>query len=254
MIDEEGRVWPDDPHEHIMTPPIKRKKIDYEFKYEHKNIFYKLYSGFLRIIALIFLPIYNFFAYRFVIKGKKQLKKLKKTGFVAVSNHVLNMDAAIIASSIFNWRKCYFVVLSENSTIPVAGSIIKALGGIPIASDLSGSRKFLKYCNNLLKKNKPILIFPEKALWHGYKGIRPFDNGAFRLAVTNNVPILPIVITLKYRNKKKTRYKAYFNIQEPIYPDKSLPEKRGAEELNERTQQIFKTKSAEFYNNIKKNT
>ena len=205
MIDEEGRVWPDNPHKHLMTPPKKRKDLDYSYKYEKKNPFYKLWSFFLRILALIFIPIINHYAYRFKITGKKNLRKLRKTGFIAVSNHVLHMDAAIIASSIFNTRKCYFIMLGENSTIPVAGSILKSLGGVPIASDTSGTMKFLNYCNKLIKKKKPILIFPEVAMWHGYKGIRPFEGGGFRLATSNNVPVLPIVITLKYRNKKKTR-------------------------------------------------
>lgn len=247
MIDEEGRVWPDDPHAHIMKPPKKRKELDYSYKYEHKNIFYKAWSFFLRVLALIFLPIGNYNVYRFKIKGRKNLRKLRKTGFVAVSNHVLHMDAAIIASSIFNLRKCYFIMLGENSTIPVAGSIMKALGGIPIASNTSGTVKFFSYCNKLLKKKKPILIFPEVAMWHGYKGIRPFETGGFRLAIKNNVPVLPIVITLKYRNKKKTRYKAFFNICEPIYPDKTLQGKPASSELAERTRQVFIAESQKFY-------
>lgn len=252
MIDEDGKIWPDNPHEHIMKPPKKRKDLDYSYNYDKKNPFYKLWSFFLRVLALIFLPIGNYHVYRFKIKGRKNLRKVKKMGFVAVSNHVLHMDAAIIASSIFNTRKCYFVVLGENSTIPIAGSMIKSLGGIPIASDTSGSIKFLSYCNKLLKKKKPILIFPEVAMWHGYKGIRPFEMGGFRLATNNNVPILPIVITLKYRNKKKSRYKAYFNICPPIYQDNSLHGKVAAMELSQRTHDVFVEKASEFYKNERK--
>ncbi len=252
MIDEEGRVWPDNPHKHLMTPPKKRKDLDYSYKYEKKNPFYKLWSFFLRILALIFIPIINHYAYRFKITGKKNLRKLRKTGFVAVSNHVLHMDAAIIASSIFNTRKCYFIMLGENSTIPVAGSILRSLGGVPIASDTSGTMKFLNYCNKLIKKKKPILIFPEVAMWHGYKGIRPFEGGGFRLATSNNVPVLPIVITLKYRNKKKTRYKAYFKICDPIYPNTKLKGKLSAMELTERTHDVFVKENQNFYKNERK--
>lgn len=252
MIDEEGRVWPDDPHEHVMKPPKKRKELDYSYKYEKKNPFYKLWSFFLRILALIFLPIGNYNVYRFKITGRKNLRKLRKTGFVAVANHVLHMDAGIIASSIFNTRKCYFVMLGENSTIPIAGSVLKSLGGIPIASNTSGSIKFLSYCNKLLKKKKPILIFPEVAMWHGYKGIRPFEVGGFRLATNNKVPVLPIVITLKYRNKKKTRYKAYFKICPAIYPDTTLQGKVATSDLTQRTYNTFVEESSEFYKNQQK--
>ena len=89
-------------------------------------------------------------------------------------------------------------------------------------------------------------------MWHGYKGIRPFESGGFRLAISNNVPVLPIVITLKYRNKKKTRYKAYFKICDPIYPNTELKGKASATELTERTHEVFVNESQKFYKNERK--
>ena len=254
MIDAEGRVWPDDPAEHIMSPPKKRKPITKEYKYRKKSIFYKINAFFLRMLALTFLPIGNFFRYRYKIKGKKNLKELKKQGYVVVANHVLHMDAAIIASSIFRWRKLHFVILGENATIPVAGKIITALGGVPIADDIAGTKEFLRHCNWLLENNKPLMIFPEKALWHGYKGVRPFDKGAFKIAVSNNVPVLPIVITLKNRNKnkKKPLYKVYFEIKKPIYPNDELKGNVKIEELRDRTHRIFEETTSAFYDGLKK--
>ncbi|MBO5394797.1 MAG: 1-acyl-sn-glycerol-3-phosphate acyltransferase [Clostridia bacterium] len=253
MIDDEGRVWPDDPAAHIMTPPKKRRKISDDYKYRHRNPFYKVYSRILRTIALIFLPIGNFWRYHFRIKGLKNLKQIKRTGAIVVANHVLNMDAAIISSSIFKYRKLNFIILGENATIPVAGKIITALGGIPIADDIKGTKKFMTYCNWLLRKKKPILVFPEKSLWHGYKGIRPFDKGAFSLAVNNEVPVLPIVITLKTRNKNKKRpkYTAYFHIKPVVCGDETLAKPKQAEELRDRTQQLFIDTSKEFYDKLK---
>ncbi|MBE7074200.1 MAG: 1-acyl-sn-glycerol-3-phosphate acyltransferase [Clostridiales bacterium] len=253
MIDDEGRSWPDNPSQHILTPPKKRKLITDNYKYRRRSPIWKFNSWLLRLIALIFLPIGNFWRYRFRIKGSKHLWKLRKTGCIVVANHILNMDAAIISSSIFRLRKLHIITLGENITIPVAGKLIAALGGIPIADDLKGTKKFMKYCSWLLKKKKPILIFPEKALWHGYKGIRPFDKGAFTLAVTNNVPILPIVITLKNRkpNKGKPKYKVYFNIQPVVYAEEGLSKPAQVEGLCDKTQKIFIKKSQEFYDKIK---
>lgn len=256
MVDEEGRVWPDDPHQHIISPPKKRKKISDDYKYRKRSPIYKFSSWLLRVFALIFLPIFNAFAYHFRIKGKKNLAKINRKGCIVVANHVLHMDAGIIASSIFNYKKLSFIILGENATIPVAGKLITALGGVPIADDLKGTRKFMGYCSWLLKKKKPILVFPEKALWHGYKGIRPFDKGAFSIAVKNNVPILPIIITLKNRNKnkKKPRYKAYFEIKAPIYPNEQQSMNERAEELRDETHKVFVETSKAFYDKIKEKT
>lgn len=249
MIDEEGRAWPDDPTHHILTPPKKRKVISDDWKYRRRSPFYKLESWILRIIALIFLPIGNFWRYRFAIRGRKYVRKIKHKGALVVANHVLNMDAAIISSSIFRSKKLNFIILGENATIPIAGKLITALGGIPIADDIKGTKKFYSYCGWLLRKRKPILVFPEKALWHGYKGIRPFDKGAFTLATKNNKPVLPVVITLKNRKTRRgsQKYRVYFNIQPPIYPNSELTGSVQAQDLCDRTHQVFEEKAQEFY-------
>lgn len=253
MIDDEGRVWPDDPAEHIMTPPKKRKIISDDWKYRRRSPIYKFESWVLRLLALIFLPIGNFWRYRFRIKGKRNIREVKKRGGIVIANHVLNMDAAIISSSIFNNKKLHFVILGENATIPVAGKIITALGGVPIADDIKGTKKFMSYCNWLLRKRKPILVFPEKSLWHGYKGIRPFDKGAFTMACKNNVPVLPIVITLKNRKTRRgsQKYRVYFNVQPPIYPARGLTGTKQAQELCEQTHQVFVDTSQQFYDALK---
>ena len=253
MIDDEGRVWPDDPTHHIMTPPKKRKKISDDYKYRRRNPIYKFNSWLLRVLALIFLPIGNFWRYRFRVKGIRNLRQVRRKGCIVVANHVLNMDAGIICSSIFSNRKLHFIILGENATIPVAGKIITALGGVPIADDIKGTKKFMKYCGWLLKKKKPILVFPEKALWHGYKGIRPFDKGAFNLAVNNNVPVLPIVITLKNRGKKKERqkYKTYFHIKPVLQASEEGSKGWQVEDLCNRTHQVFEQTAKEFYDAVK---
>lgn len=252
MIDDEGRLWPDDPAQHILTPPKKRRVISDDWKYRRRSPFYKFRSWLLRIVALVFLPIGNFWRYRFVIKGRKYARKVKLKGGIVVANHVLNMDAAIISSSIFNDRKLFFVILGENATIPLAGKLITALGGVPIADDIKGTKKFFSFCGWLLRKRRPILVFPEKALWHGYKGIRPFDKGAFTLATKNNKPVLPVVITFKNRKTRRgsQKYKVYFNIQPAVYPDQSLTGSAQAQELCDRTHKIFVDKSQQFYKSL----
>lgn len=257
MVDEEGRIWPDNPKQHIMAPPKPRGKITSKYKYNNKNVFFKIYSCFLRGLALIFLPLYNKIVYHHKVIGYKNLFKANKKGLIVISNHVLHMDSAMISTALFKTRRLNIMMLSETATIPVAGNMIKALGGFPIADDLAGAKKFYEYCNNLLQNNKPILIFPETAMWHGYKGLRPFDKGAFKIAVKNNVPILPVVITLKNRGKikQKQKYKVYLHILPAITPDETIESApKRVEDLSEKVYSAMKNKMDDFYKKLKEKT
>ena len=64
--------------------PLKRT-IDSNFKYEHKNLFYRLFSRFLWILAMIVLTPLNYVLFGVKVKNKKNLK-LIKGGSVIVSN------------------------------------------------------------------------------------------------------------------------------------------------------------------------
>ena len=56
--------------------------------------------------------------------------------------------------------------------------------------------EFVKAVNTILNEKDFILIYPEKSLWWNYRKPKPLKNGAFNLAVKNNVPVLPIFITM----------------------------------------------------------
>ena len=47
------------------------------------------------------------------------------------------------------------------------------------------------------KKGEFILIYPEQSMWWNYKKPKPLKDGAFKMAVKSNVPVVPIFITMK---------------------------------------------------------
>jgi 1-acyl-sn-glycerol-3-phosphate acyltransferase len=105
---------------------------------------------------------------------------------------------------------------------------------------------FTKTTKHLLTKGNYLLMYPEEAEWHFYEKPRPFKDGAFHMAVSNRVPIIPLFIT--FQNKKRSHHKkATIHILEAIFLDEGLLEKDKIQFLKEKSFQAFKQKYEEFY-------
>ncbi len=193
-------------HDHLLNAgnAVTREKVDENYKYEHKNIFYRMYSDFLLGFAKLVLPPFAHIKYGYKIKGRKNIKKMKHKGAVLVSNHAHVMDGALICAHV-GWRKTRFVMLAEHLAIPVAGKLMVALGGHPIADNVAGARHSMRVLNNALNHKKLVLIFPESSLHPYCTTLREFNDGAFRIAASNNVPIVPYVITFRQKSTKKSQ-------------------------------------------------
>ena len=90
----------------------------------------------------------------------------------------------------------------------------------------------------VLDENKWLHVFPEAACWAFYPAIREFRIGVFKLAVEENLPILPMVV--KYRRPNfiyrifKKHPNAKLMIGEPVVPDLSLDEKERIMDMHNR--------------------
>lgn len=224
--------------------PLK-KTIDSSFKYEHKNIFYKIYSFILYYIAFIFLIPFNYIMFGTRIKGKKNLKKVKKTGSIIVCNHNHIMDTTMIVTKIHPTRT-YTLADKSSFQIPVVRHMVGALGAIPIADTLDGKRKCFNYIDSLLKNKKNVLVYPEGSMWPYYKELRPFKDGAFKFASKNNVPVVPISLTFRKPKGLFRLYKrkplATITIMEPIYCDDTKSELENREILKNKAYSLINEK------------
>lgn len=233
----------DEPQKHITK--VKRNKkhhpIDEKYVYNKKNFLYQIGALILRFLAWILLPFWIKPFTHYKIIGKENLKEVTKTGVIITSNHVHFTDAPLIATRLFGLkRKVRIIMLSANMDIPVAGPFIEALGCVPLGDTIGGMKNFNNHINKLLQSKKPVLIFPETALWPYYRKIRPFSRGPFMFSVNNNVPILPVVIT--FRTRKNRKQKMIVNILKPVYP-----KNKNSKELLEEVQSIYQNFVADFY-------
>ena len=91
-----------------------------------------------------------------------------------------------------------------------------------------------------------VLIYPEQSMWREYKKPRPMKNGAFRYAVQNNVPIIPLFITIKEKDEKIDKnglqnYGDYtIHILDPIYPNPNLNVKENIDYLRKENFKVWK--------------
>ena len=110
---------------------------------------------------------------------------------------------------------------------------------------------FINSVDTILKKGDYILIYPEQSLWWNYKKPKPLKDGAFNLAVRNNVPVIPLFITMKESDKIGEDgfpiMEYYIHIEKPIFPDENLSHKENIKIMKKNNFEVWKNIYEEFY-------
>lgn len=178
-----------------------------------------------------------------VVKNKNA-KKVK--GAIVTCNHISLVDSFAVRKAI--GADYYFVAAEFNNFKGHMGELSRNTGYIPLPEGLNKTklRKFNEAIAYYLNKGKKVVIYPEQAMWRDYKKPRPMKNGAFRYAVQNNVPILPLFITIKDKEQKvdengMQNYGDYtIHVLDPIYPKAELDKKENIEYLRKENYRVWK--------------
>ena len=151
-------------------------------------------------------------------------------------------------------KKLYKVIREGNFTNfpgPI-GFFFRHCNTLPLSSNKDTMKKFMVAMNTLLARGEKILIYPEQAMWWNYRKPRPMKTGAFRFAVTCNVPIVPVFITME---DSETLDPNGFPVQEytihflkPIYPNKELAKKENIDYLMNENYRVWVETYENFYN------
>ena len=150
-------------------------------------------------------------------------------------------------------KMLYKVIREGNYTNPPKpfGLFMRHCNTLPLSSKTSTMKKFMKACTVLLERGETILIYPEQGMWWNYRKPRPMQDGAFSLAVSNNVPIVPIFITMQ--DSDILDGDGFFvqeytiHILPAIYPDKNLSRKEARENMREQNYKAWVRTYEEFY-------
>lgn len=191
------------------------------------------------------------------INGIENLNKVK-TGAMLTCNHFNPFDSFTVekvfrTSNQIKNKKLYKVIREGNYTnFPgLYGFLFRNCDTLPLSSNMRTMTIFMKAVDEILRRGDFILIYPEQSLWWNYKKPKPLKSGAFRLATRNNVPVIPIFITMQDSDKigdDGFPIQEYIvNIKEPIYPDENLSEKENTVIMKEKNSEVWKEIYEDFY-------
>lgn len=160
-----------------------------------------------------------------------------KSGKVLTCNHFsVNDNYAVYRPlRLKGHKKLYKVIREGNYTSYTGffGYLFKNCNTLPLSSNTETMKKFFKGCRTLLDRGEMILIYPEQAMWYNYRKPRPLKEGAFRIAVNSNVPVVPVFITMKDSEftdgNGDIAQKYTVHYLDPIYPKEGLSKKENCE-------------------------
>jgi len=192
------------------------------------------------------------------IRGIEHLNNLE-SGAMLTCNHFNPFDVFAIEkvfrdSKLYKKKKLYKVIREGNYTnFPgLYGFFFRNCDTLPLSSNTKTMVEFMKAVDTIFKKKDLILIYPEQSLWWNYKKPKPLKDGAYKLAVRNNVPVIPIFITMKESNiigDDGFPIMEYFiHIKEPIYENDKLTSKENIKFMKEKNFEIWKNIYEDFYN------
>lgn len=191
------------------------------------------------------------------INGIDNLRKVE-TGAIVTCNHFNPFDCFTIEkvfrmSGQAKTKRLHKVIREGNYTnFPgFYGFLFRNCDTLPLSSNKRTMVEFMKAVDVLLQKGDFILIYPEQSMWWNYRKPKPLKHGAFKLAVRNNVPIIPIFITMQdsdiIGDDGFPIQEYVVNISEPIYANDCLSQNENIEKMLENNFETWKNIYEKFY-------
>ena len=244
----------DDVEEDSPAKMIKRQDVDYIDK--------KVSSKILRGIA-------NFLGKSFFETMMKKKKFIIKE--VSGIENVLSIKGgAIVTCNHFNLRDNYAIYRAMKPALKRRQKLWKVIkecnytnfkgpvrlmmrhgNTLPLSSSAETMKDFYRGISTLLSKGEKILIYPEQSMWWNYRKPRPLKIGAFKIASNNNVPIIPVFITMKDSNIIDDDgfyvQEYYIHFLPIIFADKNLSLRENAEKMCQQNYDLWVNVYENFY-------
>ncbi len=191
------------------------------------------------------------------IKGMENLNGLT-TGAILTCNHFNPFDCFTVEHlfriSEHQGKRQLFKVIREGNYTNFPGFygfLFRNCNTLPLSQNKKTMYNFLRAVDTILQRGDFILIYPEQSLWWNYRKPKPLKNGAFKFAVKNQIPILPIFITMEdgeeYGPDGFPRQEYTVFIEKPIYPKTNLTEREQVSAMRDENYGVWKKIYEEFY-------
>lgn len=178
-------------------------------------------------------------------------------GAIITCNHFNPFDSFVM-QHVFRLSKhkkrMYRVIREGNYTSfgGFFGFLMRNCDTLPLSSNTATMKKFYNAVGKALKEKNCVLVYPEQSMWWNYRKPKPLKNGAFHMAVKNNVPVVPVFITLEDSDiigEDGFPVQIYTpHIGKPIFAEPALNKVDAIEQMKEDNYNYFKSVYENFYN------
>jgi 1-acyl-sn-glycerol-3-phosphate acyltransferase len=127
----------------------------------------------------------------------EQPAKLPAPPYIICPNHTSYLDILVLYATCSE----FFVFLGkkELGSVPLFNIYFRKLNLLVDRTNPKLSAQSLSECANRLKGGCNVVIFPEGTISSRAPQMRPFKNGAFKLAIESGVPIIPVTMCNNYK-------------------------------------------------------
>jgi len=127
---------------------------------------------------------------RYDLRGRENIQR--KTSYIYVSNHTSFLDIPGIRLLIPGEFRP--IAKKELLKIPVFGFIVKAATVVVDRSNAQSRKQSIEKLRDILQGGISILVFAEGTQNRTTEVLQPFKDGAFRIAIDTQLPIIPLVV------------------------------------------------------------
>jgi 1-acyl-sn-glycerol-3-phosphate acyltransferase len=127
---------------------------------------------------------------RYDLRGRENIQR--RTSYIYVSNHTSFLDIPGVRLLIPGEFRA--IAKKELLKIPVFGFIVKAATVVVDRSNAQSRKQSMEALREILKGGISILVFAEGTQNRTQEILQPFKDGAFRIAIDSQLPIVPLVV------------------------------------------------------------
>ena len=153
-----------------------------------------------QICIPFFKTLFKIFGVKLEVVGKENIPNHKQ--FVIVANHQSFLDINVIWPSI---AITAFIAKADLWKVPVFSWVLNHIGCIPVNKNPRKNLNMGSVVKDRLQHDYTISVFPE-----GHRSddgrMLPFQNGIFRMAKENDLPLLPVTLVDTGKRLSKTKW------------------------------------------------
>jgi len=148
----------------------------------------KFYKTFFKIAAFWGKTILFAMGFKPVVETEQEI--LPNKSYMFIANHASLIDIMLMLAVMKN--PAVFVGKQEIRKIPVFGYVARKTSILVDRGNAESRKEVYKSAQEKLNQGLSIAIFPEGLVPEESVTLAPFKNGAFRLAIEHQIPIVPM--------------------------------------------------------------